>query len=372
MKKTCFQNILRLCALLICLMSFQAKADDGAFAVLGIRVDESAESSVAAREAAFAKGQQAAFDALMQRVLPEDKRKDIVMPEAAVIQTMIQDFEVVDERLSDTRYIATLNYRFFPSKVMNFLSGEGVDTANIADVRPILILPFLQEGEKMKLWDDPNPWRDTWAKEMTKGLVVPIQLPLGDIADLEDVPDQSVLSGQAEGIKRMVARYGTEGAVIAVLSLPAGENKETKILIYRLGQYGLVQETTLAVDTPVSGESFYSDAVRGTSAYLEKNSHAVALPEAQVKTQAQATASFQKLEEWIEIQKRLRQVKGLSDFSVVSLSQQDARLDLNFAGDVDMMRYAMAQHGLKLGLPVMNVDAAGTAPSYDLTLTDLP
>ena len=96
------------------------------FRVAGIPVDATAASAVAAREQAIAGGEREGLRQLLRRLtLPEDAAH---LPPVEGLRTddYVQSYEVAQEKLGPTRYIATLNVSYVPDQVRTLLRGANV------------------------------------------------------------------------------------------------------------------------------------------------------------------------------------------------------------------------------------------------------
>src|SRR5918911_4160157 len=128
------------------------------FRVAGIPVDATAANAVAAREQAIASGEREGLRQLLRRLtLPEDEAR---LPRTEGLKTddYVQSYEIAQEKLGPTRYIATLNVSYVPEQVRALLSGANVPFLDRAPA-PVLILPVLETDRGPDIWGDSNPWR---------------------------------------------------------------------------------------------------------------------------------------------------------------------------------------------------------------------
>ncbi|MCD8570974.1 MAG: DUF2066 domain-containing protein [Alphaproteobacteria bacterium] len=202
------------CALFLTLAP--ALAQDGLFTVSDVLVDVTAENAIKAREQAFAQAQGDAFKILAERMLPEMEAESFTPPDAAVISPMILDFEVTKEQLSSTRYVGTYTFSFSPGAVRSYFGARNVTYSDVKS-RPVLILPFLEIGGQQLLWSPFNVWAQAWnrAEKLQSGLV-PLVVPLGDLADAQDISDNEAMHYDRQKLANIVKRYETGEAVMVV------------------------------------------------------------------------------------------------------------------------------------------------------------
>ncbi len=247
-----------------------APAPSNPFIVQDVKVDVIADSAVAARAKAFKRAQQKGFDQLAKQVLTQDRLASYKRPGLSVISPMVLDFEVTNERLSDTRYLGTYLIRFSPQKVRRYfgalapldaaqkpaiaqdnpvsLENKDTDSASnsvateqneVVSVKQsndednlsatkqvtsgsILVLPYFDQGRGVKLWQD-NPWIASWSRldPDPSARLQPV-VPIGDLSDLQDIADRDPLTLDGASLEGMKKRYNANAIVIAILEQGAG------------------------------------------------------------------------------------------------------------------------------------------------------
>lgn len=366
-----------------------ARAEDPLFTVSGVRVDVTAESAVKARTEAFEKAQQDAFKMLAERLLPEEDAKVFTPPASTTISPMVRDFEITGEQLSRVQYIGTYTFRFKENAIRSFFADKNVSFTSVRS-KPVLILPFYQIGTKTALWGDSNPWLNAWGRTDTRQGLVPVQVPIGDIADVKDMNDTQALTYNADSLHNMVARYGAGEAIILIGqprwhgTAAAGTDPDSMdIMIYRtdLGAPTFVKTISVTAGDKRDSETLYDTAVRQTRQAFQsdwKNKTSVQMGALSEKSTLNARVRFSSLREWSETQKALRKVPAISYMRVVRLSPKQAEIELSYNGSEDRLRLALAQSDITLSNPqavyvetgygYQQQDQAGGTMLYDLYL----
>ncbi len=338
------------------------RAEDPLFTVSGVRVDVTAESAVKARTEAFEKAQQDAFKMLAERLLPEEDAKAFEPPASTTISPMVRDFEITGEQLSRVQYIGTYTFRFKENAIRNFFADKNVSFTSVRS-KPVLILPFYQVGTKTTLWGEGNPWLAAWGRTDTRQGLVPVQIPIGDIADVGDMSDSQALTYNANNLHSMINRYGA-GEAIILIGKPkwqpepaaSAEPASMDIMVYRtdLGAPSFVKTLNIAATDKMGSETLYDAAVRQTRQAFQsdwKSKTSVQMGTLGEKATLNARVRFSSLREWSETQKALRKVSAISYMRVVRLSPKQAEIELTYSGPEDRLRIALAQSDITLSNP---------------------
>lgn len=351
------------------------RAEDPLFTVSGVRVDVTAKSAVEARTQAFEKAQQDAFKMLADRLLPEAEAKEFTPPASMTISPMVRDFEITGEQLSRVQYIGTYTFRFKESAIRNYFADKNVSFTSVRS-KPVLILPFYQIGTKTSLWGDANPWLAAWGRTDTRGGLVPVQVPIGDIVDVGDIADNQALTYNSVNLNNMINRYGAGEAIILIgqprfpvgstATAAAPEPDSMDIMIYRtdLGAPTFVRTISVQSSDITGNERLYDAAVRMTQQAFRsdwKSKTSVQMGAAEKNT-LKARVRFSSLREWSDTQKALRKVPAISYMRVVRLAPKQAEIELTYNGPQDRLRLALAQSDIVLSDPHATYSDAGYAP----------
>lgn len=337
------------------------------FTVAGVEVDATAKNAVEAREKAFAEAQVKAFTQLAERLMPEDQRAGFKAPDAATISTMINDFEVTQERLSAVRYVGTYTFRFNADYVRQYLNVQGVSYTEIAS-KPVLVLPFFQVGASQVLWRDNNPWLQAWNRLDQTGGLVPVAVPLGDVRDVASIGDNEALTYQPAGLADMLDRYGANEAVIVMASQSTGA-QGLDVLIYRTDRSQPEYVQTLNIPAGADGnalsDAVFDQAVQAVRQTLQKEwkaQTAVAVT-ADPQNVLSARVPFTTMQQWVETRNALKRVQGIADMRILSVTPREARVEFVFQGGEDRLRLALSQADLILSQP--------SVVTYDPTYGDM-
>jgi hypothetical protein len=344
-----------------CLIS--ARADDRAsIFTVTVPVDATAANANAARDAARRDGARHAYDVLLQRLtMPSDRGR---LPRAtdAMLNDLVQGFEVANEHTSGVRYLADYSFSFHPDPIRRLLRQAGVPYAETRS-KPVVVLAVLQEDGRTLLWETPNPWRDAWAALPPQAGLVPLILPPGDAADTGAIDAAAALAGDDTRLQALSAHYG--GADVLVI----------RATLKSAGAHVLdVASTRYTPGSPASQEhwigSYAANAGDRDADLMARAADGIdmqveeAWKSANILNYGQSgtltvTVPISGLEGWVAVRQRLAGVPAIEKTEIQSLDQQGAHLVIHFYGDPAQLRLALAQRNLELG---------GSDPDWTLAL----
>ncbi len=331
------------------LLAFPAMAQD-IFTVTGVHVDESAETAAAARERALEIGQRLAFEEVVARItLPED-RAGLQIPDTAEITNMVRDFGVSNEKTSSVRYIADMTVRFKDDELRRYLRFRDVSFAELQS-KPVMIVPVYRTSGFVSLWDDPNPWREVWSRNIATSGLVPIKAPIGDLTDISTVSAEQAENGAMDKLAQLARRYGADVAVVATADVtgPVG-GESVNVTISRYDPNGApqifgVQENTLP------NESLNETLVRAAKSVQDQLADGwkrANLINYSTGGSLMVFIPITGLQDWAKIEDKLIGLPVVRNSRVVAMSRREVQLSLEFVGSTEQLQTALNQQNLNL------------------------
>src|SRR5579883_1773061 len=190
-----------------------APAASGVYTVANVPVDATAASADAAREAARLQSEHQAYAILLARLTRASDASRLPPASDAVLNDLIQGFEVANERHSSVRYLADYTFHFRPDAVRQLLRGAGVPFAETPS-KPLVVLPVFDSGSSTSLWEDPNPWRAAWNDRNAPAGLVPLVMPFGGAEDIAAIDAKTALAADGGALAAISQRY--DGADVLV------------------------------------------------------------------------------------------------------------------------------------------------------------
>ncbi|MCK6419014.1 MAG: DUF2066 domain-containing protein [Alphaproteobacteria bacterium] len=376
------------------------QAAESDYTVQGIQVDVTADNALAARDKAFSQAQIEAYQALAKRLAPD---LAVNTPEPAEISTLVQDFEITQEKLSAVRYVATYTFRFKPDAVERFFAHSAApsnsalvsaapapqpassqDTNNILSslfervkqpARKILVIPYYRTGQASALWSNPNPWRDILSQTPKKARV-DVMTPIGDLQDLRDLPGNDQASVGESGLMALQNRYGADeillssaqmmpnGALMVDLYAANQSQRGQIVLTRKMGQTerDLLQEAALQLQDYLASDTDTTPTAMPAQVDPMPTSAPAYAPVPAPGSVITAIVRFSSLEEWARVQQRLNRIPMLTDRTILALSTGQALISLPVQGPFENLQMALNSAGMDLR-PGMPGD-----PAYTLAL----
>ena len=325
------------------------------FTAVNLPVDVTAESALEAREKALQDGQRMALRRVLTRITLRTDHSSLPEPDDKAIEQMVATVAVANEKTSTVRYLAKVTVRFHRSAVRQLLLDAGIRFSETR-AKPILVLPVLEKGAALSLFENSNIWRNAWAGlDLAQDALMPLRLPLGDLLDITTITAQAVLAGRDDLLKVIAHRYEVNNILVAHavlnIDLRAGGLPRVAVNLLRFGPGGKSFEV---LDYTVRVGNDLEEAM-GRLAFL------VAMDQQeQWKRRTQlsfgeeislsALVPLSDLSDWLTVRKRLAASAMVSGFQLQGISLQDAQVVIDYLGDADSLAVSLAQRDLKLVL----------------------
>ncbi|MDV7340184.1 DUF2066 domain-containing protein [Terasakiella sp. A23] len=323
------------------------------FEISGVYVDVTAENVTKARKQALRDGQNRAFEILLKRLTLRADKDFLPWVEPANQPQYIRDFSVSGEKTSAVRYLATLTYHFKPDAIRNLLKARGIPFAETIS-KPVLVLPLFDDAGQLSLWDEPNPWSAAWSSLSLNNGLVPIALPLGDLADISGLSAQQAATGDQAALQNMATRYDVNGVLVAQLVVvgrnTAGEPTDIDLVVNRIGGKNAGRSTNLgitALENETSG-AFLKRVAMLVSEGIEEAWKQDNLLQFGVADVLPVNLTIGNLQEWINVKKRLGTVAVVRRTELALLSRDTVQLNLHYIGNLEQLIGSLRQVDLDL------------------------
>ena len=323
------------------------------FTAENLPVDVTAESALEARKKALRDGQRMALRRVLARITLRTDHDSLPEPDDKAIEQMVATVAVANEKTSTVRYLAKLTVRFHRAAVRQLLRGAGIRFSETR-AKPILVLPVLEKGAALSLFENSNIWRNAWAGlDLAPDALLPLSLPLGDLMDLTTITAQSALAGREDLLKVIASRYGATDVLVAHatlnIDLRAGGLPRVAVNLLRFGHGGKSTEVlgyTVRVDNDLE-EAMGRLALLVATDQQEQWKRRTQLSFGE-EVSLSALVPLSDLSDWLTVRKRLAASAMVSGFQLQGISLQDAQVVIDYLGDTDSLTVSLAQRDLKL------------------------
>lgn len=338
-----------LVALLVLGAPAVALSPDRVFVVGPVQVDVTARSSLAAREQALDQGHRAAWRRLVDRLVLPDDAEALAGLERESVNALVRDYEILRERTSHVRYLADLSFGFRPDAVRDLLHRMEIPFAETPSL-PVLVVPVLVDSGRDILWEDPNPWRETWQDLSPPDGLLPVLTPWGDLVDIRDLAVEQALEGMWPPMRALARRYGAGDVVVArAHAAPEGTGARVEVALTRYGA-GLESPVRSAPVTVLGdpGGLFREAADKAIAVLTDEWKRANLVQSGARSTLTVLVPIEESFRRWLRIRQRLAAIGIVRNSVIRRLSKRMALLELAVAGDAEQLRNALRQQELEL------------------------
>jgi hypothetical protein len=330
-----------------------AESDPAVFQVSGIEVDAIAADAVGARQQALLEGQRRGLERLLRRLVPADEHHLLPAVGELNIDRYVQNFEIANEELSATRYLAELTVRYEPQEVRELLQVSSLSFAQTPSV-PIVVLPLYLAPDGARLWPDGNPWWQAWADNLDPERLLRLVLPLGDLEDMARLTAEQVQARERGALASFAARYGSEDSLIVTAEpLPAAESGDAapgvRLAMERIGLVEQANPPEIIRGEPGQTlEAVLGEAVRDLQASLDERWKSANLLRFDQAGLMVVDIPITALSDWVGINRGLESLPEVSQVEIASFARDNVRAQIRYIGDQFRLEQALATLGLSL------------------------
>ena len=326
--------------------------EDSVYTVPGVAVDETSESAAAARDIALAKGQQAAFRRLIERIVPvADQTRVPPLTQGAQVE-LISGIDVEGEKASQVRYLATLTVRFNRSAVRNLLRGQGIQFAETPG-KPLVVLPVYRTAGTLQLWDSSNAWLAAWKALPPRDALLPLIVPQGNATDTAEISPRQALNGEETRLAAVAVRYRAAGVVLAVATLRRDDAARVNVVEVAVSRFGARTADSISVRSFSGNPATTEEALLATAALsvrtdvIEgwKRENLLRFGE---RRDLIAVAPLSGLADWVSLRDRIGDIASVERVEMMSLSRREATVRVIYFGDESQLATAFAQRDMEL------------------------
>jgi len=332
-----------------------------------VKIDATADTVAKAREMARIDGQRRAFAAIAERLSGSGAPVKPPKLDDKAITDLVASFEVANERMSAVRYVADYTFHFRPGETRRVLGNAGISVgAAEPSAKPMIVVPVYQTGGQARLWDDPNPWRDSWEHQPPAAAGAGrIVVPLGDAGDLAAIDAEKARAENAEALAAIARRNGGEETVVALAALsgpsarPAGV--DVTLRRYRGGRFVDSRSEAFTANPGEDAGGLLRRAAAAIAADIGSGWTAEAAARRDGEGSLTAVLPIASLDDWLRARERLDAVPVIRKLALVALSRQEATIEIGYAGTIDELKSELAQISLDLvhGEPLWRLARTG-------------
>lgn len=337
------------CGIFLAVAVARSQARPDIFTVM-VPVDATAANASAARDEARHEGEAKAYTVLLERLTLARDHARLPPANDTTLTDLILAFEVAHERRSSVRYLADYSFHFRADGIRRLLREAGIPFAETLS-KPLVVLAVLEGQGGPRLWEDPNKWRDAWAKTALPQGLVPLIVPLGELEDVAAIDGATADNGDDAHLQAISARYGRADVLVTRAAMKSqGHGVDVTTTRFIPGTPG-GEQTWVASYAAAEGENddaFLARVIAGTIAQVEqawKQANVIDFSQTGTLT---VSVPISDLQSWIALRERLKGMPEIRQSELLSINRQEAQVALHYVGDPAQLRVALTQRDLVL------------------------
>jgi hypothetical protein len=292
--------------------------------------------------------------------------------EAGDVERLVRSYEVARERRSAQRYIAQLTVHFDPDGIRDVLRSARIAFAETESL-PRLVVPLLERGGELRLWEEPNLWRDAWRGIGWRHHLVNLALPYGELEDLTAISAEQARDGDPEALSAIAARYNAPETLVALARLETGGGVSVTATRHVGDDSSIVFSRRLPAGA--NDAATLRQAALTMAEALESDWKLANLVDFSSVSTLDVNAALSGLDSWLSIRRRFDGMPQLAGTQVVSLSRSEAHLTLRYYGALGALSDALDGRGLSLideGGDQWRIEAKGVAAALPEAVEETP
>jgi hypothetical protein len=349
------QNIMKILYLFLISLLFPLQLWAGEAIVNSqVEVDVVGKSAADARSTAMSKAEIDALSDLLNKLAPSGMTADILATlDNRKISKMVKNSEVLDEKITGNRYHAQVMVSFDGDELSELINKVATQTPEDkgSPVSSFLIVPaYVQDGGKMQLWNEENPWRIVWKNvglEVTSGDVI---VPYGDGTDDSTIDPNNLDKVNYASLVAMTIRYGVSDIVILNAKLVSKPDLILTVAKRRIARgRNEINLLTYRADPQETRDLLLARAARDIVAGLQhKKSDEIANLQSisgGERAKMMMLASISTLDSWTKLRESLTALPMVDKVEILAISARQVDMVLHYRGAADALARAInAQH----------------------------
>ena len=322
---------------------------DKVYTIANYPVEATAKDAVAAKEKAHADGQQAAFGALLKRLVPVTAYAQVDRLKSMQAGNFVDGVAIRSESNSRTEYIASLDFSFQADAVRNLLKREGVPF--IEEQSPKLVLiPVMTQSDPsggVRFRPGGDTWTKSWKVLDLENTLTPMRIE-ALLPSIQDDTINAALAGDDRAERVLTNEYKADFVMFAIAEIDES-NKQLNVTLAGIDAAGLVSwRRGYHIDGGDAGYAMELAAVvtqgvlegRWKVAKTEDGGGAGGI--------IQMAVAYSTLEEWDDMRRQILEIPGIDDVRIGTVSPNSADVSVRYPGGGTSLAAVLARQGVTL------------------------
>ena len=286
-----------------------------------------------ARSNAIASGQRNAFLILLERLKINKTIADDITNET--IADMVFSQQILDEKISNNQYSATLNLKFSKNFVAHHLGKNFISLNN----QPILqqpdyylIIPIKLIKNQKLLWERNNDWKQAIKNALKNNPTPLLKIPTGDIDDIITISTEDIKNFNFSYFKPILNKYQANIIILAYFDFDSLENK-VDITLKNIQQHRTTHTELNFINVKhLSPQSLVDEVANKTIGYITQSNH-------QLLTRSTISGAYSShqidvlisdLDDWLKVKNKLQDSNIISQLTINSISQDVVDINISY------------------------------------------
>ena len=248
------------------------------------------------------------------------------------VREYIGGYKIHHEKFSNINYRAEFSIYYDLTKIKNWLGKNNISYYE-KYITNILIIPIMSIDGSIFLWDGPSLWSELWQSKTTNKYRDNFIFAFGDIDDVSTLSYENLYNHNLEKIYNFLDRYNLNNAFIPFLHIKSDSNKKFKaefgsLLIINRKVEDLITKQTIS---SLEDEALEDFIVRCKNIISNKFIYYLENHQIVNNITLEFNAHYVSFEDWLNLQKTLKNIKEVIEFNVLSLSINKAVVKIKIA-----------------------------------------
>tara|TARA_B100000131_G_scaffold105484_1_gene102349 strand:- start:4373 stop:5386 length:1014 start_codon:yes stop_codon:yes gene_type:complete len=248
------------------------------------------------------------------------------------VREYIGGYKIHHEKFSNINYRAEFSIYYDLTKIKNWLGKNNISYYE-KYITNILIIPIMSIDGSIFLWDGPSLWSELWQSKTTNKYRDNFIFPFGDIDDVSTLSYENLYNQNLEKIYNFLDRYNLNNAFIPFLHIKSDSIKKFKaefgsLLIINRKVEDLITKQTIS---SLEDEALEDFIVRCKNIISNKFIYYLENHQIVNNITLEFNAHYVSFEDWLNLQKTLKNIKEVIEFNVLSLSINKAVVKIKIA-----------------------------------------
>ena len=250
---------------------------------------------------------------------------------------LVTSYSIESESFSAEKYSALITVNFDIKKVEKLLKKKNIKY--FAGNGPeILVLPLMSYNNQLILWDDPNPWYQSWIERPIDGNLTNFVIPDGDLEDLIIINAEDTRNLNFQKIKNISMKYGVKKVLVPFLKIDEVDGK----ISYLLRCFDGLSKETINIEIVKESENkgfnvAMFDILNSFTSLYDDYWVYDNLKKMESQFVIEANIIYESFKDWIFIKDIIKNSNNINSFKVSNLTTKEAYVKIRIINENKFM-----------------------------------